>query len=182
MKKQQKQMLILLLVLVALGAGFMGLRQYNQAQSEKPVEEDTITVVDFDDEEILRFTYDYQDVTYTFEKEGDVWYYAEDHSLSINQSQIKTMIAKVAPLTVEQVIENVSNMTQYGLDEPSGDTTSIQYETASESIILEIGDYNSLANIYYVCMPSDTTVYAVKGNVVTGFSYALEDLIEEEEE
>lgn len=181
MKKQQKQMLILLLVLVLLGAGFWGLRKYNQSRSEEPMEEETITVVEFDDEEILRFTYDYLGESYTFEKENDVWYYAEDHSLNIKQSQIKTMISKIAPLTVEQVLENVSDKIQYGLAEPSGDTTGIQYETASESIILEVGNYNSLMNVYYICMPSSSTVYTVKGNVITGFGYGLEELVKEEE-
>nr|WP_318685244.1 hypothetical protein [uncultured Acetatifactor sp.] len=39
MKKQKRQMLILLGILVLLGAGFFAVRQYNQNQSLQPQEE-----------------------------------------------------------------------------------------------------------------------------------------------
>ena len=45
MKKHQKQFIILLVILVALAAGFFGLKKYNQLQSEKPEEDEDITVV-----------------------------------------------------------------------------------------------------------------------------------------
>lgn len=181
MKKQKKQLVLLVSVLVLLVAGFLGLKKYNEVQSEKPAEED-IVIVAFDDEDIERFSYDYQGEEYTFEKEDDVWYYTENPSLNLDQQQIKTMLAKIAPLKVEAVIPQVTDKLQYGLAELSGDTTNIRYETASESIVLEVGNYNSIENVYYVAMPSETTIYTVLGNVITGFSYTLEDLLVAEAE
>lgn len=177
MKKQKRQMLILLGILVLLGAGFFAVRQYNQNQSLQPQEETGITVVDIQADEIVSFSYDYEDVTYSFEKEEDTWYAAEDHSLNLVQSSVSYMLTDVAPLIADQVIENVTDMSQYGLAEPS---RTISFETASESYIFYVGDYNDVSGVYYICKPSETTVYVVPALTVNGFNYTLEDLIEEE--
>ena len=179
MKKQKIQMLVLLAILVVLAAGFLGIRQYNQMQSEEPQEETGITVVDIAVEDIVRFSYDYEDVTYTFEKEEDTWYAAEDHSLNLVQTSVNSMITDVGPLVAEQVIENVTDMSQYGLAQPS---RTISFETASESYIFYVGDFNDVSSVYYLCRPSETTVYVVPALTVNRFNRTLEELVEEEEE
>lgn len=88
------------------------------------------------------------------------------------------MILKVAPLKADQVIENVTDMSQYGLADPE---STIQYETADRSVIINVGNLNSMTSQYYVAFPSEMKVYAVATNVVTGFNYTLEDLVEVEE-
>ena len=178
MKKQKIQMLVLLAILVVLAAGFLGIRQYNQMQSEEPQEETGITVVDIAVEDIVRFSYDYEDVTYTFEKEEDTWYAAEDHSLNLVQTSVSSMITDVGPLVAEQVIENVTDMSQYGLEQPA---RTISFETASESYIFYVGDFNDVSSVYYLCRPSETTVYVVPALTVNRFNRTLEELVEEEE-
>lgn len=178
MKKQRRQMILLLVLLTALIGGFFGLKQYNRVQSELPEEEDSITVVDMNRDDIIKFSYNCEGETYEFVKEEDTWYYAEDKSLNIDQSSIALRTMKMAPLVAEQVIENVTDMTRYGLDEPS---KTLQFETATESVILYVGDYNSVSKVYYVCKSSENTVYTVLSPNVTVFNYTLEDLIEEEE-
>lgn len=179
MEKQSKQLLILLLVLVVLAAAFFGLRQYHKIQSEKENEETGEVLVDVSKDDVVKLTYDYEGVTYTFEKEGDTWYYADDHSISITQYQITNMLSKVAPLTVGQAIENVTNMTQYGLADAG---RTIGFETEGASYIFEIGDYNSLSGVYYIRKPSENTVYTVESSVVSIFNKSLEDVTDETEE
>ena len=116
--------------------------------------------------------------SYAFEKEDETWYYADDHSLNLNQERIKAMILKVAPLKADQVIENVTDMSQYGLADPE---RTIQYETADRSVIINVGNLNSMTSQYYIAFPSEMKVYVVATNVVTGFNYTLEDLVEVEE-
>ena len=117
----------------------------------------------------------YEGETYAFEKEDETWYYADDHSLNLNQDRIKAMILKVAPLKADQVIENVTDMSQYGLADPE---RTIQYETADRSVIINVGNLNSMTSQYYIAFPSEMKVYVVATNVVTGFNYTLEDLVE----
>ena len=171
-------MIGMLLALVVLAAAFLGIRQYNKnASSATSTTEDTQeTVLDVNSDDITSFRYVYEGETYAFEKEDDTWYYADDHSLNLNQDRIKAMILKVAPLKADQVIENVTDMSQYGLTNPE---RTIQYETADRSVIINVGDLNSMTSQYYIAFPSEMTVYAVTTNVVTGFNYTLDDLVEE---
>ena len=163
--------------LVVLAAAFLGIRQYNKnASSATSITEDTQeTVLDVNSDDITSFRYVYEGETYAFEKEDDTWYYADDHSLNLNQDRIKAMILKVAPLKADQVIENVTDMSQYGLADPE---RTIQYETADRSVIINVGNLNSMTSQYYIAFPSEMKVYVVTTNVVTGFNYTLDDLVE----
>ena len=178
MKKKQRQMIGMLLALVVLAAAFLGIRQYNKnASSATSITEDTQeTVLDVNSDDITSFRYVYEGETYAFEKEDETWYYADDHSLNLNQDRIKAMILKVAPLKADQVIENVTDMSQYGLADPE---RTIQYETADRSVFINVGNLNSMTSQYYIAFPSEMKVYVVATNVVTGFNYTLEDLVEE---
>ena len=131
-------MIGMLLALVVLAAAFLGIRQYNKnASSATSITEDTQeTVLDVNSDDITSFRYVYEGETYAFEKEDETWYYADDHSLNLNQDRIKAMILKVAPLKADQVIENVTDMSQYGLADPE---RTIQYETADRSVIINVG-------------------------------------------
>lgn len=171
-------MIGMLLALVVLAAAFLGIRQYNKnASSATSITEDTQeTVLDVNSDDITSFRYVYEGETYAFEKKDDTWYYADDHSLNLNQDRIKAMILKVAPLKADQVIENVTDMSQYGLADPE---RTIQYETADRSVIINVGNLNSMTSQYYIAFPSEMKVYAVTTNVVTGFNYTLDDLVEE---
>ena len=178
MKKKQRQMIGMLLALVVLAAAFLGIRQYNKnASSVTSTTEDTQeTVLDVNSDDITSFSYVYEGETYAFEKKDETWYYTDDHSLNLNQERIKAMILKVAPLKADQVIENVTDMSQYGLADPE---RTIQYETADRSVIINVGNLNSMTSQYYIAFPSEMKVYVVATNVVTGFNYTLEDLVEE---
>lgn len=77
-------------------------------------------------------------------------------------------------LEASQIIENVSDLGRYGLKEPQ---RTISYETAVGSYILYVGDKNTVTSSYYVCLPSDSTVYVVDAAVVNRFNVSLEDLI-----
>ena len=171
-------MIGMLLALVVLAAAFLGIRQYNKnASSATSTTEDIQeTVLDVNSDDVTSFSYVYEGETYAFEKEDDTWYYTDDHSLNLNQERIKAMILKVAPLKADQVIENVTDMSQYGLADPE---RTIQYETADRSVIINVGNLNSMTSQYYIAFPSEMKVYVVATNVVTGFNYTLDDLVEE---
>lgn len=175
MKKQKIQMLVLLGVLLLLCGMFLGVKKYNQKQAEKPEETDQVVVIDVSTEDIVRFSYDYEGETYAYEKEDDTWYYAPDHSLKLLQYRTENLMSGLAPLKTGQVIENVTDLEQYGLKEPK---QTITYETATESYILYVGSQNSVTGGYYVCMPSQSTVYMVEASAINKLTVTAEDLID----
>lgn len=179
MNKQKKQMLALVLVLVVLVAGYFGLQQYNKLQSEKESSEPKNMLTDIDSDEIIKLSYTYEGEEYRFYKEDDTWLAEDDPTQSLMQYRITNLVSKAAQLEAVNTIENVTDMSQYGLSEP---TRSISFETESASYIFYVGDYNSMSGVYYLCRPSDDTVYTVENSTIISFSYTWDDLIEEEEE
>ncbi len=179
MKKQKIQMLVLLGVLLLLCGALLGVKKYNQKQAEKPEETDEVVVIDVSTDDIIRFSYDYEGETYSYEKEDDTWYYAPDHSLKLLQYRTGNLMSGVAPLKTEQVIENVTDLEQYGLKEPK---QTITYETTTESYILYVGSQNSVTGGYYVCMPSQSTVYMVDASAINKLTVTAEDLIDTTED
>lgn len=180
MKKQRKQLIMLLAVLVLLAAAIPGVRYLNERQEAKEAEaaeaeQDSVVVIDAAYEDVVKFSYDYDGETYAFEKTEDTWHAAEDLSLSLKEYSIKNMLSGVAPFDALQVIEDVADLSQYGLADPE---RTISFETATASYILHVGDHNALTGTYYVCMPSETTVYVVEQTVVTRFNQTLEDVVE----
>lgn len=182
MKKQGRHFIILIVVLAVLAAGYFGLRQYNTRQQENEAEQvDGEVLVDIAEEDILRFSYVYEDVTYSFERGGEEgeWISAEDPSLNLAQSKLDNMAGKFASVTAKDTITGVTDLSQYGLEEPSN---VLHWETAENSYTYYVGEYNSFGSVYYFCEPDSDTVYTVSSAQVFGFSYSLEDLIEEETE
>lgn len=179
MKKQSKGLLILLILLALLVGAFFLIKSYNEKESTKEEEDTAVKVIDIERDDIVKFTYDYNGETYTYEKVDDTWYYAEDHSINITQYQIKNMLTNLAPLKAELVIEGVTDMDQYGLADSE---RSIQFETEGASYIFEVGSFNSTSSVHYIRKPSEDTVYAVSSATVNLFNKDLEDLVDEPEE
>lgn len=180
MKKQQRQLFILIGALVVLLCAFLGLKKYNKVQADQPAaEEERILVIDAAAEDVTQLAYDYEGENCAFEKEEDTWYAAEDHSLNIKQTRITSMVNGVAPLEASQIIDDVTDFVQYGLAEPQ---MTITVETAAKSYVLYVGDKNDLTSSYYVCFPSTSTVYVVSATDINRFHYGMEELVEEETE
>lgn len=179
MKRQKKQMLALVLLLAVLCGAFFGIRYYNGRQADTQQADSRITIIDMDPEELVRFSYTYEGETYSYEKEDGVWYYAGDHDLKLLQYRTGNLTSGVAPLKTEQIIENVTDMEQYGLKEPQ---RTITFETASQSYILYVGDRNEVTASYYVCLPSGTEVYLVDTTAINKFDVTPQELVDTTEE
>ncbi|MBQ8230316.1 MAG: DUF4340 domain-containing protein [Lachnospiraceae bacterium] len=178
MKKQKGQMIIMLAVLLVLGVGYLALRQYNKVQSEKEPEVEGDVLVSLEKDDIIRFSFDYEGTDYTYEKEDGTWYYAADNTLNLTQTRLNTMAGRVADLTASNTITGVTDLAQYGLDEPSKTFT---FDTGSESFTFNVGDYNDMASVYYICEPGSDTVYTVSSITVTQFNFDVTEIVEEEE-
>lgn len=178
MKKQKMQLLLLLAALVLLGGGYLGLKRYNSVQEEKEAEPEGEALVSLKEDEIIRFSYEYNDVEYSYEKDGDTWYYTPDKSLNLTQYRLNTIVSKLAGLRAQETITDVKDMSQYGLDKPS---RTFSFDTEAESYVFYVGDYNSVTDTYYMCKPSGDTVYTVETTSITVLNLDVADIVEEEE-
>ncbi|MCM1046421.1 MAG: DUF4340 domain-containing protein [Candidatus Gastranaerophilales bacterium] len=171
MRKQSRQFVILLLVLLVLAAAGWGLRQYYIGQSQKGRE--ISYVFDLDRSSIAEIGYDYQGEHYSFVKEDGVWYYEGDRTLALTQGSVESMATTIASMEILQTIEGVEDMEQYGLGE---ERRTLDCRTDEGEYVLYMGNFNETTQIFYVCRPEENKVYVVSNQVMHCFSRTPEDL------
>lgn len=180
MKKQKIQLIALILVLAALAGGFFAVRKYKETQAEKPVEEDGIAVLEVRTEDVINIIYDYEGETYQYEKVDGTWYFAQDHTKNVKQYYLNGMATGASTLIASQVLEEVKDLSQYGLDTPQ---QTIIFDTAVQRFRVNVGDANSLTSSYYIQLPEKPdTVYIVPNTCITRFHYGPEDIFEATED
>ena len=182
MKKQKRPLLVLLIVLGVFVAGYFGIQKYVDFMEQKKAAQEELEKIylnDLEADDIERITYIYNEESYSFVKEGEVWVSSEDKTLPIIQTKLENMAGKLAATEAETKIENVTDLSQYGLETP---VRTITYMANGVEQTWNVGDYNSLSYVYYISDKADSSVvYTVSSSFLTGFNYSLEELIEVEE-
>ena len=171
MRRQSRQFVILLLVLLALAATAAGLRKYYISQSNKGTTKSY--VFDMDKSSVTRIGYDYQGEQYWFVKEDGTWYYEGDRTLQLTQGSVESMVTTIAYMEIFQTIEDVEDMEQYGLGE---DHRTLTCQTTDGEYVLHMGNFNETSSIFYVRKPDENKVYVVSNQVMHCFSRTPEDL------
>ena len=178
MKKQRKQLILLIVVLLLLVAGYFGVQKYNEVQSNK--EDASVEMVqDIVYDEVTQVSYTCDGEELTFVKEEDTWKYQTDTSLSIVQSSMASMISQITSMESLGKIENVTDMSEYGLDEP---VQQISFVAGGVTYEVAVGDYNEVSDIDYINVNGSSIVYAIDTAFGNAFEVTLDELIEEVEE
>ncbi len=110
------------------------------------------------------------------------WYAPEDPSLPLDQSKIYNMVFSMAGLLNLQAIEDVSDLSVYGLAQPSLHVQAS--DGGSNQTVVDIGDYNQLdeMGVYYSLIDGDaTTVYVLDSSIPYAFNCSLLDLVQQDE-
>jgi hypothetical protein len=177
MEKQKKQLMALLAVLVVAVVAFFGVSKISNADEE----EDTTpaySVNEIEADNVTRLVFTNSNGTVSLSKSGDEWYSEDDKSLDIDEDTVNTLVGKMAGLTSDDKIENVTDLSQYGLDEP---VKTIMISDGTNTCTILVGSYNSITSTYYICLESDTTTVYSTDNRVNTFSKTIDDLIAEPE-
>lgn len=182
MEKQKKQFIVVLILLVVAVAAYLILHVYNdkkEAKEDAEEDADTITITDFDTDDVTAFSYQLNGETLSFTKDGDNWLYDGDTSLDLDEDSITSMLSAVSNLTTEEALEEYDSLSDYGLDTPSN---TITVTTANGTITLLAGNQNEITNSYYMMTGDSDTVYLISTDLNSTFGSAVDDLIAEEEE
>lgn len=178
MEKQKKQLLLLAgILIVALAAFLIVSKLPDEEETEETIK---YHVTDLDESAVTKLVYTNENETITLAKTDDQWQCQEDKTVDIDEDTVESMIGKIASYSSENKIENVEDISVYGLDEP---ILTLLISDSSTSYTLLVGDYNETTYTYYMCLENDmTTVYTVKSADISVFrNNTLEDLIAEEE-
>lgn len=181
MKKSTK-LVSAVVVLAVLGGVYVGLSTYvsKEEKSESSSEEESKTEVfsvKTDDIKSLEFIVDKKEVT--FEKKDDSWVKKDETAFPVNQTTLDSAASAIEKVEADRVLEDVEDLTEYGLDSPSNTVT---VDTADGTTKLNIGDENTSTNQYYISKDDDdSTVYVVAADTVSPFMDSLYDYAQGED-
>lgn len=180
MKKQKKQFIILLALLVICIGAFFAAKLYNSRQEEKEAAETeaaTIHVTDIAVEDITAFSYVLEGETLAFSYDGEAWTYDGDTTVDIDEDTVNTMLQTAASITTEERISEYSKLEDYGLEEP---TNTIELKTADKSITIYLGNMNAILGEYYLMTSESEDIYLAGSSLASYFNKTVEALTVEE--
>ena len=180
MKKSTK-LVSAVVVLAVLGGVYVGLNTYvsKEEKTESSEEESKTEVfsVKTDDIKSLEFIVDKKEVT--FEKKDDSWVKKDETAFPVNQTTLDSAASAIKKVEADRVLEDVEDLTEYGLDSPSN---TITVDTSDGTTKFNIGDENTSTNQYYITKDDDdSTVYVVAASTVTPFMDSLYDYAQGED-
>ena len=187
MKKSTK-LVSAVVVLAVLGGVYVGLNTYvsKEEKTESSEEESKTEVfsVKTDDIKSLEFIVDKKEVTFekkddSWVKKDDSWVKKDETAFPVNQTTLDSAASAIETVEADRVLEDVEDLTEYGLDSPSNTVT---VDTADGTTKLNIGDENTSTNQYYISKDDDdSTVYVVAADTVSPFMDSLYDYAQGED-
>lgn len=176
-KKKKGRLLALLLLLLAVTAAFIVLKidQKNLAEEETAPEEEVFSVTEIDSSQVKEIGIISEEGTVNLIREGEEWKCREEalaEEVSIDSSLVENFLTKASRITASEKIEDVTDLEQYGLEEPAANIT-LQWD--DNMYLIKLGDYNSIIGSYYLSINEESVVYTVDSSVYYGLNKNLED-------
>ena len=177
-KRKKKQLIFIFVCFTMILAAYLGSQYY---QNHFPVddEEDEISVLDIDTSLVNEIGITNGEETINLQKDNDTWKCVDDKDFTIDSTKLQVFLDAAGSITSELKIENVTDMSQYGLDHPS---LSISLQWDSNLYTIYIGDRNTVAGgVYYLKINDEDTVYTIENYKYNMLNKTKEDFAAEEE-
>jgi preprotein translocase subunit YajC len=182
MKKRSGMILIILVVfLILLIPAYFLMVKSNEKREAEETADDTEKVLDISTSDVtsVEFTLDEQQVL--FRLEDDTWKLEGDDSFEVEATAVENVISTVAEMTSARTLEDVEDLSEYGLTNPSQTVTLTLQDGTTYNIYF--GDSNESTGNDYVYVDSDKTkVYTVDYSIAQTFDGTLDDFQAEEDD
>ena len=125
-----------------------------------------------EDVQSIKFVIDKKEVT--FEKNNDEWVKSDERDFPVDQDKLIEAIGSLNNVEADRVLDNVTDTTEYGLDDPTN-TITITDKDGKETV-LHVGMENASTSQYYVENGEDESkIYVVADSVFQPFMKTLYD-------
>lgn len=172
-KKKWVPILLCAVLLVALCAIYFGLVKHNQKVAEEEEAAATINVLNMtgDDVNALTFTLDGKEETFTLSE--DKWVLESDASFNVAKETMDSLVTSIAEMTADRKLENVEDLTEYGLDNPVQKAVLTTTDGTTHTIYW--GTSNSMTSTDYIYVDDQMdTIYTISSTVQSGMSQTLD--------
>lgn len=180
MKSKKIKIISAFAVLILVSCLYFGVKTYignmeDQAAVEE-TEESYVFKTEKDNIQSVKFSFG--ENSFTFEKDDESWIKQEEKDFPLNQDILSETLYSLSSIVADRVLENITNLDEYGLNNPEN---VISIET-DEKTIIQIGIENTSSEQYYVNLKKEPeTVYLVASSTVEGLKKNLYDYAEIEE-
>ncbi len=126
----------------------------------------------------IEFLIDKQEVV--FKKENDTWVKQDEEEFPVAQDVLTNAVGVFADFTSDRVLEDVEDLSEYGLDTPQNTITVTMDDNST--MVIRVGMENEISSQYYVSKDDDRhTVYVVPDVNINYFMNPLYDYAEKKD-
>ena len=180
MKKKNTRLMILVVVLVVLCAGYVGIVKYKEVQDQKQqdaseAEEEANKIVLNQMDSITRISFNTTDGELAFTYHDDSWHYEADEAFPLDVSKINLIQNNLNPLEATRKLEEKEDLSNYGLTQPAKTVTVT--DASGNQKVLNIGSMNEYSGDYYASIAGDDNVYTIGTELVNSLDVTLDDLL-----
>lgn len=158
--KRSGKLLMLLVVLAVLAVGAFAAIKLGEREEERErqaadaatAEPETYAVADITAEDITKISWTVDDTELAFEKKDGEWAYVKDAAFPVNQEVLETQVETIVGLTTAKEIQNTSDMSAFGFDQPQVTVTvndTIDYVFGNDTNLMQ-GRYLQLGGKVYI--------------------------------
>lgn len=169
MTKQAKTLITLAVIVVVCGAGYLGLRAWNESQSEA---DDTVYITQLSDPTALSVTNQYGGFAFTKGEEG--WTRDDDSDFPTDQDALDDLAGQAGKLAAVRTIADPEDLSSYGLNEPTMEVNLTDEDGTQVKLLigstLDSGDY-------YAKLDGSDTVYTIASTLPEALDIQVDELI-----
>ena len=174
MKRSLKSIILLCVLAVCVGGYLLISSQTSQETTVATENKESVALADHTLEELSALSWTTDDGTIRFTKSDAGWRYDADSAFPANATTLDGLADKLIALTADRSVDNVSDLSIYGLSEP-GFTVTAEWSDGT-STTYGLGDATAFADGYYVSRSGDEKVYIVATSLKTTFQKTLNSL------
>ncbi len=172
--KRSKRLYLLLGVLAVICAATLAVSAYEERKEDIQNSDEIILSVDTGD--VTALSWEYDSGKLSFHKDSK-WLYDEDEAFPVNEEKIDEMLEMFQGFGASFTIDDVENLSQYGLDDP---VCTIQITAGDQDYCILLGNYSTMDSERYVSI-GDGRVYLVENDPLDYFDAVLSDMIDHDE-
>lgn len=175
-----KKLIVMLVVFLILFGGYTLLAHKNAEKKAAEKEaEASIPVSTVTADSISQISWNYNGESISLIRSEDTWTYADDPAFPLDQTFPKTMLSAVTGLLSSRTLDEITDLSEYGLDDPTLRVTITTSDGSKKEYLL--GNQNEMTEEYYLKQGDADTVYMVDDTLKSAFSHGLNDIIAMEE-
>lgn len=172
--KRAKRLYVLLGVLVVVCIAAFAVVKHEERQEE--IRNSGEIVLEIDPETVDTLSWEYESESLAFHKD-ETWQYDEDAAFPVSEEKIQELLESFQALEAAFIIKEVTDYSQYGLDNP---VCTIHLSAGEEDYEIKLGNYSTMDSQRYLST-GDGNVYLVEDDPMEDYEITIRDMIANDE-